>query len=93
MNCKLELLSIVLFALGAGVVGGITSSLADEAGVEARVGELRGEILSLLAPAGAVATETGVRVTRRRFPVGANPTRQPLQPEAIGAVMEVTKWL
>ena len=32
-------------------------------------------------------------VTRRRFPVGANPTRQPLQPEAIGAVMEVTKWL
>src|SRR5664279_5294673 len=32
-------------------------------------------------------------VIRRRFPVGANPTRQPLQPEAIGAVMEVTKWL
>jgi hypothetical protein len=25
--------------------------------------------------------------------VGANPIRQPLQPEAIGAVMEVTKWL
>ena len=32
-------------------------------------------------------------MTRRRFPVGASPTRQPLQPEAIGAVMEVTKWL
>ena len=32
-------------------------------------------------------------VTRRRVPVGASPTRQPLQPEAIGAVMEVTKWL
>src|ERR1700732_2022657 len=32
-------------------------------------------------------------VTRRRFPVGANPTQQPLQPEAIGAVMEATKWL
>jgi hypothetical protein len=32
-------------------------------------------------------------VQRRRFPVGARPTRQPLQPEAIGAVMEVTKWL
>jgi hypothetical protein len=31
-------------------------------------------------------------VQRRRFPVGASPTRQ-LQPEAIGAVMEVTKWL
>src|SRR2546430_4480418 len=32
-------------------------------------------------------------VQRRRFPVGARPTRQPLQPEATGAVMEVTKWL
>ena len=27
-------------------------------------------------------------VTRRRFPVGASPTRQPLQPEATGAVTE-----
>src|SRR6266705_3197916 len=32
-------------------------------------------------------------VQRRRFPVGASPTRQPLQPEATGAVMEETKWL
>src|SRR5215813_10428558 len=32
-------------------------------------------------------------VTRRRFPVGARPTRQPLQPEATGAAIEVTKWL
>ena len=32
-------------------------------------------------------------VKRRRFPVGANPARQPLQPEATGAAMEVTKWL
>jgi hypothetical protein len=32
-------------------------------------------------------------VERRRFPVGVNPTRQPLQPEATGAAMEVTKWL
>src|SRR5260370_25957805 len=32
-------------------------------------------------------------VTRRRFPVVASPTRQPLQPEATGAAMEVTKWL
>ncbi len=32
-------------------------------------------------------------VQRRRFPVGASPTRQSLQPEATGAVMEVTKWL
>src|SRR5256885_10128193 len=30
---------------------------------------------------------------RRHFPVGARPTRQPLQPEATGAVMEETKWL
>src|SRR5262249_48431904 len=32
-------------------------------------------------------------VTRRRFPMGASPTRQTLQPEASGAVMEATKWL
>jgi hypothetical protein len=32
-------------------------------------------------------------VTRRRFPVSASLTRQPLQPEATGAAMEVTKWL
>src|SRR3979490_1313761 len=32
-------------------------------------------------------------VTRRRFPVGASPSRQPLQPEATGAGMEVTKCL
>jgi hypothetical protein len=32
-------------------------------------------------------------VQRRRFPVGESPTRQTLQSEAIGAVMEVTKWL
>src|ERR1700737_1051742 len=32
-------------------------------------------------------------VKRRRFPVGASPTRQPLQPEATGAGMEATKCL
>ena len=47
---------------------------------------------------GAAAEAGNVRngvcaVTRRRFPVGANPTRRTLQPEATGAVMEVTKWL
>ena len=36
---------------------------------------------------------SGVRRAKAAFPVGANPTRQSLQPEAIGAVMEVTKWL
>jgi hypothetical protein len=35
----------------------------------------------------------GCAVKRRRFPVGVSPTRQPLQPVATGAVMEVTKWL
>src|SRR5271157_4790553 len=48
----------VLGTLGAGVVGGITSSLADETGIEVGVGDLRGEILSLFAPPGAVATES-----------------------------------
>ena len=32
-------------------------------------------------------------VKRRRVPVGASPTRRPLQPEATGAGMEVTKCL
>jgi alcohol dehydrogenase (cytochrome c) len=74
MNRRLELFSIVLFALNAGVVGGgVTSSLADEAGVEARVGELRGEILSLLAPAGAVATETNPNYRGAAAPVPAAP--------------------
>ena len=57
MNRRLKLFSIVLFALNAAVVGGgVTSSLADEAGVEVGLGDLRGAILSLFAPAGAVAT-------------------------------------
>src|ERR1700720_2026090 len=32
-------------------------------------------------------------VRRRRFPVGASPTRRPLQPEATGADMEETKFV
>ena len=40
-------------------------------------------------------SSNGARGVRREkaFPVGANPTRQPLQPEATGAAMEGTKWL
>ena len=58
MNRRLELFSIVLFALNAGVVGGgVTSSRADEPGVEVDLGDIRSEVLSLFAPAGAVATE------------------------------------
>ena len=41
----------------------------------------------------ANVSSSACAVKRRRFPVGARPTRQPLQPEATGAVMEVTKWL
>src|SRR5258706_12182512 len=32
-------------------------------------------------------------VIRRRFPVGASPTRRSLQPEETGAAKEVTNWL
>jgi alcohol dehydrogenase (cytochrome c) len=73
MNRRRELRSIALFALGASVVGGITSSLADEAGIEARVGELRGEILSLRAPTGAVATETNPNYKGAATPAPATP--------------------
>jgi PQQ-dependent dehydrogenase (methanol/ethanol family) len=73
MNRRLELLSIVLFALDASVVGGITSSLADEAQVEVGIGELRGEILSLFAPRGAVATETNPNYKSAAAPAPAAP--------------------
>src|ERR1700750_992814 len=36
---------------------------------------------------------SGVRRERRRFPVGASPTRRPLQPEATGAAIEATKYV
>jgi cobalamin-dependent methionine synthase I len=41
-----------------------------------------------------ILTNNGYRVcavTRRRFPVGASPTRQPLQPEATGAGDEMSE--
>ena len=44
-------------------------------------------VATLLTP------ELGVRRARRRFPVDASPSRRSLRPEAIGAVLEVTKWL
>ena len=73
MNRRLELLSIVLVALGAAVVGGITSSLADEAQVEVGIGELRGEILSLFAPPGVVARETNPNYKSAAAPAPAAP--------------------
>jgi hypothetical protein len=48
---------------------------------------------AIYTPAGRLPHLWVCAVERRRFPVGASPTRQPLQPEAIGAVTEVTKWL
>src|SRR6202171_5401742 len=53
----------------------------------------RGGNRYVLPNATAPHLDSTCAVQRRRFPVGASPTRQPLQPEAIGAVMEVTKWL
>ena len=74
MNRRLELFSIVLFALDAGMVGGgVTSALADEAEVEVGIGELRGEILSLFAPPGAVATETNPNYKGAAAPAPAAP--------------------
>jgi alcohol dehydrogenase (cytochrome c) len=59
MKRRLKLLGVGLFALSASVVGGVvTPSLADETSIEVGVGELRGEILSLFARRGAIATET-----------------------------------
>ena len=74
MNRRLKLFSIVLFALNADVVGGgVTSALADEAEVEVGLGELRSAILSLLAPAGAVATETNPNDKGAAAPAPAAP--------------------
>src|SRR5271157_1838217 len=63
----------VLGTLGAGVMGGITSSFADETGIEVGVGDLRGEILSLFAPPGAVATETNPNYKSAGAPVPRAP--------------------
>jgi alcohol dehydrogenase (cytochrome c) len=74
MKRRLGLVSIAVFALGTAVVGeGVSSSLADEAGLEARGGELRGAVLSLLAPAGAVATETNPNYKGAAAPAPAAP--------------------
>jgi alcohol dehydrogenase (cytochrome c) len=71
MNRRLELFSIVVFAVVVG--GGVTSSLADEAGIEVGAGELRSAILSLFAPAGAVATETNPNYKGATAPAPATP--------------------
>ena len=40
-----------------------------------------------------VMSEVGVRREKAALSSGCKPARQPLQPEATGAAMEVTKWL
>jgi alcohol dehydrogenase (cytochrome c) len=71
MNRRLGFVSIAVVALSTSVL--VTSSLGDEAGVEARVGELRGAVMSLLAPAGAVATETNANYKGAAAPAPAAP--------------------
>jgi len=51
----------------------------------------RGAPIRIVAGASSNAPFRVCAVTRRRFPVGASPTRRTLQPEAAGAAMEVTK--
>jgi alcohol dehydrogenase (cytochrome c) len=71
MNRRLK---IIIVALGAAAMGaGITSSLADEAGVEVDLGEVRGAILSLFAPAGVVGTETNPNYKGAAAPAPAVP--------------------
>jgi alcohol dehydrogenase (cytochrome c) len=75
MNRRLELIGIMLLALDAGVVGGgAASSRPDEfTRIEVGVGELRGEILSLFAPPGAIATETNPNYKGAAAPARAAP--------------------
>jgi alcohol dehydrogenase (cytochrome c) len=74
MKCRFGLVSIVVFALDAGVVGGgVTSALADEAGIEVDLGDIRGAVLSLFAPPGAVATEANPNYKGVAAPAPAAP--------------------
>ena len=75
MNRRLELIGIMLLALDAGVVGGgIPSSRADEfTRIEVGIGDLRGEILSLFAPPGTIATETNPNYKGAAAPAPAAP--------------------
>ena len=73
MKYKLLIAAVALGVTGAAVVGGITSALADEAAIEADIGELRGAILSLLGPRGAIATETNPNYKSAAAPAPAAP--------------------
>ena len=74
MNRKIAVVSMLALPMLAGLPGGgITASFADEAGLESRVGELRGAVLSLFAPPGAVATETNPNYKGSAAPAPAAP--------------------
>jgi len=60
--------------IAAAVGGGVTSPRADEfTRIEVGVGDLRGEILSLFAPPGAIATETNANYKAAAAPAPAAP--------------------
>jgi alcohol dehydrogenase (cytochrome c) len=64
----------LLAGVAAVVGGGVTSPRADEfTSIEVGVGDLRGEILSLFAPAGAIATETNPNYKGAATPAPAPP--------------------
>src|SRR6516225_9905844 len=61
--------------IAAAVGGGVTSSRADVfTRIEVGVGDLRGEILSLFAPPGAIATETNPNYKGAVAPAPAAPS-------------------
>jgi hypothetical protein len=66
---------IVIAAPGAAAVGaGITSSIADVAGIEAHIGELRGAVLSVLAPVGDAVTQANPDYKSAAAPAPAAPS-------------------
>jgi alcohol dehydrogenase (cytochrome c) len=75
MNRRIKLHGIALFAGAVSVVGGwVAASRADEfTRIEVGVGDLRGEILSLFAPPGAIATETNPNYKAPAAPAPAAP--------------------
>jgi len=95
-----DLLSIFVIAVPFGCFGPLGQSLgpwfANYTGYSGEAQPkicMRGLVQNLAKVPGGKCPQRVCAVKRRRFPVGASPTRQPLQPEATGAVMEVTKWL
>ena len=66
MKYKLLIAAVALGVTGAAVVGGITSALADEAAIEADIGELRGAILSFLRASGCHSDGNEPKLQERR---------------------------